>query len=83
VGKLIVVTLTSEADAKAVRQALLDVQQKYTWVTLADYMEFVGRPSTFADEKVGWTELKGLYLCVTVSMAQHRASMPHCFTRRG
>jgi hypothetical protein len=60
VGKLIVVTLTSEADAKAVRQALLDVQQKYTWVTLADYMEFVGRPSTFADEKVGWTELKDI-----------------------
>jgi hypothetical protein len=53
-SRLIVVTLTSEADAEAVKKAMLDLANRYGGVTLADYLELVGRTSSYVDEKVGW-----------------------------
>jgi hypothetical protein len=57
-----VVTLTSEADAEAVREALLKLLEQYEVVTRADYFELVGLSSTFEDAKVGWTELTDIQI---------------------
>jgi len=52
------VILASEEDANVVRDALRKLLNLYEVVTVADYLELVGSSSsTFADQKVGWTEL--------------------------
>lgn len=56
-GKLIAITLTSQTDAEAVRDALLKLSQTYQYVSWGDYLHLVGIPTTFSDQQVGWAEL--------------------------
>jgi hypothetical protein len=62
VDKFKSVRLSSEADAEAVREAMLKLLEQYEVVTVADYMNLIGLPTTFSDEKVGWTELKDIQI---------------------
>ena len=59
-SSVIAITLTSREDAEAVRDALLKLSEKYDYVSMGDYLELVGASSTFADDKVGWTDLKDI-----------------------
>jgi hypothetical protein len=54
--KLIAVTLASQSDAEAVREALLKLAGQYGGVTVGDYLDLIGSPGSFSDEKEGWAE---------------------------
>lgn len=56
-GKIIAVTFTNEGDAKEVLAVMLKLQKQYGLTTRGDFLSLTGAPSTFEDEKVGWTDL--------------------------
>jgi hypothetical protein len=53
-GKLIVATLTSQADAEAVKTELCKLAEGYGGATKADYLDLIGISGHYTDEKVGW-----------------------------
>lgn len=47
----------SRADAEQVRDEMLEMLDTYNQVTVADYLDMLGKTSEFTDNKYGWTDL--------------------------
>ena len=53
------VVFDTRQDAVEALIALLDILDKYTYVTVADLYDLVGEPSDHMHNKYGWTDLRG------------------------
>jgi hypothetical protein len=53
------IVLDERSEAEEVLDRLFDVVNKYESATVADLYDLVGLPSTHADYKWGWTDLRG------------------------
>lgn len=47
----------SRADAEQVRDEMLEILEQYDQVTVADYLDMLGKTSEFTDNKYGWVDL--------------------------
>lgn len=56
------VVFESREDAVSVMDAIHQLLAQYEQVTLSDFFELSGVPSTFLDYKQGWTELTDMKL---------------------
>jgi hypothetical protein len=57
VGEII---LNSRDDAEIVAERLADIIDKYDVASVADFHELVGLPSSYVDNKWGWSSMKGV-----------------------
>jgi hypothetical protein len=53
------IILPSRSDAEATLTGLFDILEQYNEVKVSDLYELVGYSSNFADERYGWTDLRG------------------------
>jgi hypothetical protein len=53
------IALPSRVSAELVLDRMYEVIEEYGYVTLRDLRELVGLPSTYLDDRFGWTELYG------------------------
>lgn len=53
------IVLQSRAEAEEVIDRLFEIVSRYGAVTVADFYELVGLPSTHTDNKWGWSDLRG------------------------
>lgn len=58
VGKDLILTTREEADV--VVERMIDIIDKYDFASLGDLYELVGLPSTYTDQKWGWTFLNDI-----------------------
>lgn len=49
--------------ANVVLANLNDVLNTYGYVTLSDFLDLIGEPSTWEDDQCGWTNLDGVQIC--------------------
>lgn len=54
------IILDSRAEAYAVIDQMGELASKYQQVTVSDLYDLVGIPTTFADEKWGWRDIRGV-----------------------
>lgn len=54
------IVIATEEEANEVLKTLLKLHKRYGFATMGDYLELVGLPFTYADEKIGWTELNDI-----------------------
>lgn len=53
------IVLPSRGDAEAVLTGLFDILEAYNEVKVSDLMELIGQSSNYAEERYGWTDLRG------------------------
>lgn len=53
------VVMSNRSEAETVLNAMTETATRFGWVSLDDYYDLVGIPSTFEDTKWGWDDLTG------------------------
>jgi hypothetical protein len=70
------IVLSTANEADLVVERLREVLKNYGFVTVSDLYDLVGLPSTFPDEKWGWTNLDDISISVEVDTDFYEVKMP-------